>query len=121
MKIAVVGAGLLGRLLALKLHRQSNCEVFLFDKDTKLAHNSAAYAAAGLLTPLGESLHCKNNIVAMGFESLALWPHLLTGLDEKIFFQQTGAIMVSHEQDQGDYLHFVRHIQQHHPEKNNRF
>jgi glycine oxidase len=117
MKIAIVGAGLIGRLLALSLHRQAEFEVSLFDKDTKLAHNSAAYAAAGLLTPLGESLHCEENIVAMGFESLSLWPSLLASLDEHTFFQQTGTIMVSHEQDKGDYLHFTRHLQHHYPDQ----
>jgi len=117
MKIAIVGAGLMGRLLALSLHRQAELEVTLFDKDTKLAHNSAAYAAAGLLTPLGESLHCEANIVEMGFESLSLWPSLLASLDAYTFFQQTGAIMVSHEQDKGDYLRFVRHLQNNYPEQ----
>lgn len=117
MKIAIVGAGLIGRLLALSLHRQAEFKVSLFDKDTKLAHNSAAYAAAGLLTPLGESLHCEENIVAMGFESLSLWPSLLASLDEHTFFQQTGTIMVSHEQDKGDYLRFTRHLQHHYPDQ----
>lgn len=117
MKIAIVGAGLMGRLIALSLHRQAELEITLIDKDTKLAHNSAAYAAAGLLTPLGESLHCEANIVQMGFESLSLWPNLLASLDEYTFFQQTGAIMVSHEQDKGDYLHFARHLQNNYPEQ----
>ena len=76
MNIAIVGAGLMGRLLALSLLRENaecrrKVSITLFDKDNKLAHNSAAYAAAGLLTPLGESLHCEPNIVSMGFESLA--------------------------------------------------
>jgi len=110
MNIAIIGAGLMGRLLALSLHRQHH-QITLFDKDNKLAHSSAAYAAAGLLTPLGESLHCPANIVAMGFESLTLWPNILKSLDEHTFFQQTGAIMVSHEQDKGDYLRFTRHMQ----------
>lgn len=109
MNIAIIGAGLIGRLLALSLLREKH-HITLFDKDTKLAHNSAAYAAAGLLTPLGESLHCEPNIVTMGFESLGLWPELLASLDEHTIFQQTGAIMVSHEQDKGDYQRFVRHL-----------
>ncbi|WP_274620256.1 FAD-dependent oxidoreductase [Colwellia maritima] len=87
MNIAIVGLGLIGRLIALSLHRQSEYNVTLFDRDNKLAHNSAAYAAAGLLTPLGESLHSEANIVAMGFESLLLWPTLLASLDEHTFFQ----------------------------------
>ena len=119
MNIAIVGAGLMGRLVALSLLRKKhpqNVTITLFDKDNKLAHNSAAYAAAGLLTPLGESLHCEPNIVNMGFESLRLWPILLDSLDEYTFFQQTGAIMVSHEQDKGDYQRFVRHLANNYPE-----
>ncbi|GAA0817637.1 glycine oxidase ThiO [Colwellia asteriadis] len=119
MNIAIVGAGLMGRLLALSLLRQkgSGYHITLFDKDSKLAHNSAAYAAAGLLTPLGESLHCEPNIVEMGFKALRLWPTLLDSLDEHTIFQQTGAIMVSHEQDKGDYQRFVRHLKNNYPEQ----
>ncbi len=115
MNIAIIGAGLIGRLLALSLLRAEH-NITLFDKDTKLAHHSAAYAAAGLLTPLGESLHCEANIVEMGFTSLKLWPELLASLDEYTIFQQTGAIMVSHEQDKGDYQRFVRHLQNNYAE-----
>jgi glycine oxidase len=119
MNIAIIGAGLMGRLLALSLLRQKQSKsvtITLFDKDNKLAHNSAAYAAAGLLTPLGESLHCEPNIVNMGFEALRLWPTLLNSLDEYTFFQQTGTVMVSHEQDKGDYQRFVRHLKNNYPE-----
>ncbi len=130
MNIAIVGAGLMGRLFALSLVRQKisqnkaletnqpgKVNITLFDKDTKLAHNSAAYAAAGLLTPLGESLHCEPNIVDMGFASLKLWPSLLDSLDEYTIFQQSGAIMISHEQDKGDYQRFVRHLKNNYPEQ----
>ncbi len=122
MKIAIVGAGLMGRLTALSLIRKAaieskNIQLSLFDKDDKLAYNSAAYAAAGLLTPLGESLHCEANIVEMGFKAIALWPELLDSLDEYTIFQQAGAIMVSHEQDKGDYQRFVRHLQNNYPEQ----
>ncbi|NQY62105.1 MAG: FAD-dependent oxidoreductase [Alteromonadaceae bacterium] len=115
MNIAIVGAGLLGRLIALSLHRQGD-QITLFDKDDKSARQSAAYAAAGLLTPLGEAMSCEPNIVEMGFESLRLWPKLLANLQETPFFQQTGAIMLSHEQDKGDYLRFTRYLNNHYPQ-----
>lgn len=115
MNIAIVGAGIIGRLLALSLHREQH-QITLFDKDDKNAQNSASYAAAGLLTPLGESLHSEPNIVEMGFESLNLWPKILAGLDSYTFFQQNGAIMVSHEQDKGDYQRFARHLQNYYSE-----
>ena len=107
--IIVIGAGLVGRLIALSLINQGH-QVTLIDKDNKQGHQSAAYAAAGLLTPLGEAMHAQPNIVEMGFESIKLWPKLLDSLDKYTLFQQQGAIMVSHEQDQGDYLRFVRHL-----------
>ncbi|WP_426359357.1 FAD-dependent oxidoreductase [Pseudocolwellia sp. HL-MZ19] len=115
--IAIIGAGLIGRLIALSLTRQGY-KPTLIDKDDTKAHNSAAYAAAALLTPLGEAMHCEPNIVAMGIESLKLWPQLLATLKEDVFFQQEGAIMVSHAQDQGDYLHFARYIKAHYPQNN---
>ena len=113
--IVVVGAGLVGRLTALSLVNQGH-QVTLIDKDNKQGHQSAAYAAAGLLTPLGEAMHAEPNIVAMGFESLKLWPEILTQLDGYTYFQQAGTLVVSHEQDQGDYQRFVRHIKNHYPQ-----
>ena len=109
MNIAVVGAGLMGRLTALSLTRQGY-QVNLFDKDDKQAKQSAAYAAGGLLTPLGESMSCEPNIVKMGFASITMWPELLSTLDVNVYLQQRGAIMVSHEQDKGDHQRFIQHI-----------
>ncbi len=113
--IAVIGAGLMGRLTALSLARQGH-QVTLLDKDTVSGRQSAAYAAAGLLTPLGEAMHSEENIVAMGFESLTLWPKLLATLDGYSYFQQAGSIVVSHEQDHGDYQRFARTILTNYPQ-----
>jgi glycine oxidase len=113
--IVVIGAGLVGRLMALSLVNQGH-QVTLIDKDNKDGHQSAAYAAAGLLTPLGEAMHAQPNIVEMGFESLKLWPKLLAQLEGYTYFQQAGALMVTHEQDQGDYQRFVRYIKNHYPQ-----
>lgn len=113
--IIVIGAGLVGRLTALSLINQGH-QVTLVDKDNKQGHQSAAYAAAGLLTPLGEAMRAEANIVEMGFLSLKLWPKLLAQLDGYTYFQQAGALMVSHEQDQGDYQRLVRFIKRHYPQ-----
>lgn len=107
--IAVIGAGLMGRLTALELHR-CGYHVTLIDKDNKDGKASSAYAAAGLLTPLGEALHADTSIVEMGLEALTLWPSILSSLDEHVFFQQAGALMVSHEQDKGDYERHQRFL-----------
>ncbi len=107
--IAVIGAGLMGRLIALSLNRQGY-QVTLFDKDHKNAQQSAAYAAAGLITPLGEAMHSPANIVEMGFVSLSLWPTLLKSLSGYNFYQQTGSLVVSHEHDIGDYHRLKRFL-----------
>ena len=113
--IVVIGAGLVGRLIALSLVNQGH-QVSLIDKDDKRGQQSAAYAAAGLLTPLGEAMHAEANIVEMGFFSLKLWPELLAQLGCESYFQQAGALMVSHEQDQGDYQRFVRFLKNNYPQ-----
>lgn len=112
--IAIIGAGLMGRLVALSLNRQGY-QVTLFDKDQKSGQQSAAYAAAGLLTPLGEAMHSPANIVEMGFAALALWPKLLGTLSGYNFFQQTGTIVLSHEQDIADYHRLTRFLANNYP------
>jgi glycine oxidase len=106
--VAVVGAGLMGRLSALSLC-QKGLNVTLFDKDDKKGELSAARAAGGLLTPLGESLTCDPWIVEMGLASLSMWPQLLQTLDDSVFFEQTGAVVVAHAQDSGEMHRFNRH------------
>ncbi|TWX68921.1 glycine oxidase ThiO [Colwellia sp. C1TZA3] len=112
--IAIIGAGLMGRLLALSLNRQGY-QVTLFDKDQKNGQHSAAYAAAGLLTPLGEAMHSPANIVAMGFAALPLWPKLLNTLSGYSFFQQAGSLVVSHEHDIADYHKLTRFLANNYP------
>lgn len=111
-QIAIVGAGLMGRLCALELRRLGH-EVCLFDKDNREGHLSAARAAAGLLTPLGESFCCKPWVVEMGFAALERWPLLLKTLQQEVFFQRQGTLVLAHQQDSGDLLRFSRHIEQH--------
>ena len=112
--IAIVGAGLLGRLMAWQL--ACHYQVTLLDKETRTSKNNAAYTAAGLLTPFGESLTCEPDIVAMGSAALTRWPQILSELSAPVDFQAHGSLCVSHQQDNGDYLRFIRHIEQHYPQ-----
>ena len=108
-QIAIVGAGLMGRLCALSLRRLGH-DISLYDKDNRDGHLSAARAAAGLLTPLGESFCCDPWVVNMGFAALERWPILLNTLKQKVFFQQEGTLVLAHQQDSGDLLRFSRHL-----------
>ena len=110
--IAVVGAGLIGRLIALELNSLGYA-INLYDKDNKSAHASTAWAAGGMVSPLSEALKCEANMVAMGFDALERWPLILEKFGLNIFYQQAGTIVLTHEQDKGDYQRFVHHLQQH--------
>lgn len=114
MKVAIVGAGLFGRLLALELARPEhavNWQVSLYERDDLLAPRSAGYAAAAMLAPMAEAFSASSLITRLGSASLPLWPGLLQQLPEPVFFQQQGSLVVSHPQDRGDYLNFINHVQ----------
>jgi len=114
INIAIIGSGLIGRLLALYLKR-AGFVVNLYDKNDKCGTGSAARAAAGLLTPFSESLIAEPEIVNMGLEGLALWPKILASLNGFTFFQQQGSLIVSYEQDKAEQQRFVKNIDKHYP------
>ena len=100
MKVAVIGAGVLGRLISLGLLDRGH-RVTLIDRQPLQQPDNAAWVSAGMLCPLGEIIHAPSDVVQMGWHSLKLWPEILEGLttDEPIFFQQTGSWVVSFQQD----------------------
>jgi glycine oxidase len=113
--IAIIGSGLIGRLLALSLHRLG-ANITLYEQGDKKGTVSAAHAAGGLLTPFSESLIAEKHIVTMGVEGIKLWPLILASLDAFTFFQQQGSLVLAHQQDSGDMQRFVRHLQNHWPQ-----
>jgi len=96
-KIAVLGAGLLGRMLTVSV--MNHFDVTVFDKDDGDAKQSAGYLAAAMLAPLAESTDCSADIMQFGKQALALWPEFLAKLDSPVYFQQAGSLIVAFEQD----------------------
>ena len=94
----ILGAGLLGRLLAVTLARQGDA-VSLYDKGGPLAEHSAARVAGGMIAPLAESAVAEHGVVRMGRHSLTRWPELIAPLSQPVFFQQEGTLLVWHRQD----------------------
>ncbi len=117
MKIGIAGAGLLGRLIALQFVAQFNAEVTLFERNAS-NKNSAAYVAAGLLSPLGEIEKADQRIVDLGVKSLKRWPQILKNTDYSTVFQQRGSIVTAHPQDSSELQRWVTLLQQRLPQYN---
>lgn len=96
--VVILGAGLMGRLLALCLARRGH-RVDLFDAGGPEAERSAATVAAAMLAPLAESAITEPGVVRMGHHALSRWPELLAALPRPVFFQREGTLIVWHRQD----------------------
>ncbi len=106
----VLGAGLMGRLLAWQLARQGH-RVDLYDASGPDAQGSAARVAAAMLAPLAESAITEASVVKMGHYALRRWPELLAQLSTPVFFQQEGTLILWHRQDAAEASRFSRQLQ----------
>jgi glycine oxidase len=105
----VLGAGLMGRLLALALARAGH-RVEVHEAGAPNASNSAARAAAAMLAPLAESAVTEAGVVRMGSHGLKRWPELIAQLALPTFFQQNGTLIVWHRQDAAEASRFARQM-----------
>jgi glycine oxidase len=105
MHAGIVGAGLMGRMLAWRL-QQAGWQITLFDKGGERAEQSAAYAAAGMLSPYAELQSGDPLIFRMGQESLSIWSSWLQQIQQPVYFQQRGSLLVAHPEDQSEFQQF---------------
>jgi glycine oxidase len=105
----VVGAGLMGRLLAVTL-AQAGHRVEVHEAGPPDATTSAARAAAAMLAPLAESAVTENSVVRMGSHGLKRWPELIAQLTLPTFFQHNGTLIVWHRQDAAEASRFQRQL-----------
>ncbi len=104
---AVLGAGLMGRLLALALAR-AGCRVDLYEAGSSAAEGAAARVAAAMLAPLAESAIAPPSVARMGHYSMTRWPQLIDSLGQDIFFQREGTLVVWHRQDEPEAMRLAR-------------
>lgn len=104
MNIAVIGAGVLGRLISLRLIEHGH-RLTLIDRQSLSTPNNAAWVSAGMLCPLGEIIHAPSDVVELGWKSLALWPQVIANLpgDKPVFFQRQGSLAVAFAQDRSSF------------------
>ena len=104
-KIVILGAGLIGRLLAVTLSRMGYA-LQIYEASDKNNPQSAAHIAAAMLAPLAESAIADQSIVQMGIHSLKRWQQIIPTLEKKVFFQQAGTLLVWHRQDANEAIRF---------------
>ena len=97
----------MGRLLAHSLARLGY-RVDVYEAQGPDALGSAARVAAAMLAPLAESAITELPVVRMGQHALKRWPELLNELQQPVFFQQNGTMIVWHRQDASEAQRFAQ-------------
>lgn len=106
MKIAVVGAGICGSVVAYECIKR-NLNVTIFEQDTN--KQSCSYTAAGMLAPMAELESANANVYQLGLRSLVLWPVIvdeLAQLNHSVFYRDNGTLVLAHTQDAGSLAQF---------------
>ena len=114
--VAIIGAGVMGRLLALELAKR-NFSVTIFEKNSadQLQSDCSSFVAAGMLAPFCEAEHTEPLVTSLGIESLKLWPKILREFDSEVFFQTSGSLMISHPGDYSEFEKFKFFLEKHLP------
>lgn len=112
MKIAIVGAGITGRMLAWQM-LQAGLRPVIFDKESCREGSAASYTAAGMLAPYAELTDADDFIFRLGMKSLPLWAKLAAQLQQDIGYRTTGTLVVSHVQDRAELQHYRKQLHHH--------
>ena len=99
MRVAVIGAGIVGLSCAEELVRAGHV-VRVFDPDPGAG---ATRAAAGMLAPAGEAWHGEVDLLRLGLASARLWPRYAARLQEAtgvdVDLRTTGTLLVGQDHD----------------------
>ncbi len=109
--ITILGAGLMGRLLAVELARKGH-RVEVFEAQGPSAEGAAARVAAAMLAPLAESAVTEPGVVRMGQYALPRWQELIAQLSQPVYFQQNGTLILWHRLDAGEANRFQHKLEQ---------
>lgn len=107
MQVAVVGLGVVGHLVALRLLAKGIQPHIFTDPNTP----SCAPVAAAMLAPVAELDTAEKSIFTLGMASLPLWQEVAIDLAIKGALVQSGSIMIAHREDAAELLHLHTTIQ----------
>ena len=117
--LVIVGAGLLGRLIAWRLarqHPQRAGQIRVLEKSAPARLECAANTAAAMVAPYAERHVCDASLFELGKRSLTLWPQLLTQLQQDsgvaVDYGSQGSLVVAHQADLGELQQFEQEMSQ---------
>jgi glycine oxidase len=105
LSVGIVGAGVLGRLIALK-GESLGWKVTLFDKGDEAGSDACSFRPPAMLAPYCERDVAEPLISDLGVEALKLWPDILRLTEGDTFFQQAGSLVVAHPHNRGEMAHY---------------
>lgn len=111
--IAILGGGLIGRLLAWHLAK-AGASVALYEAGNSAGEGAAAYVAAAMLAPMAEAIDGTPLAVQLGYDSQPLWRQWLPQWPQPVFMQENGTLVVWHAQDQALATRFAQHLRRAH-------
>lgn len=109
MKIGIVGAGIVGRLLALKL-KELNYHVTIFDKTHAADHTITSNVAAGMLAPYAELETGEEAVFNLARDAVARWQEILPKLSYYPTFKAEGSILIAQSQELPELEHFAQRV-----------
>ena len=121
-KVAIIGGGLVGRLLGWRLAKQQpntdngiTLNINVFEKGSLLPPPSqkdkaAAFTAAAMISPMSELVASELEVYQLGQTSLKLWPEWLEQLSCSQYFHQQGSLVLAHPNDIGELTQFQRDL-----------
>ncbi|WP_457393076.1 FAD-dependent oxidoreductase [Roseateles sp. P5_E1] len=101
IRVAIAGAGVMGRLLAWQLARAGHRVTVADPASGPAEPGAAAFTAAGMLSPLAEQEHAEPEVAALGWRSLALWPAIAAALGQPGLVKTEGSLLLAHGSDLG--------------------
>lgn len=107
-KIGIVGAGVVGRMIALQ-GTAAGWTVTLFDRNDNATTACSAVAPA-MLAPYCELDMAEAVVSEPGVASLEMWQDILERFNLPVYFQRSGSLVVAHTQDHAELDLFKRTI-----------
>lgn len=114
-KLAIIGSGVIGRVLAVSLAKiYPELQIGIYDKSFSYK-NSCSYCAGGMLSPLSELITCEKHAYEIGHDSFELWSNINSFINKHLnttsrFVKETSTYVIAHNQDRYELDLAIRNI-----------